>query len=180
MKTSVNRLALQVAAALATTLSLQAFASQPTPQSVSAALDSAWNSRDAARIERLYYERARVTDSREGSTTAGNAGIARQIAQSWDTLPANARQRTVTHSVESLGNGQFLANATVYVEATNAQGAVETLGEYAVTARVEPGSDGVEVIAVRSAKTASEPVASAPAKKFRITRGLGRPIASQG
>ncbi|MDX2220757.1 MAG: hypothetical protein SF172_17185 [Burkholderiales bacterium] len=175
-----TRLALQVAAALATAISLQAFAAQPTSQSISNALDSAWNSRDTARIERLYADRARVTDIREGDIAAGRADIARQVAQKWDALPANARQRTVTHSVQALGNGQFVAEATVYVEATNAQGAVDTLGQYAVNALVEPAGDGVEVIAVRSAKSVPEAVASTPAKKFRITRGLGRPFASQG
>jgi ketosteroid isomerase-like protein len=179
MKTPFNRLALQVAAALAATLSLQAFASQPTAQSISTALDSAWNSRDVARIERLYAERARVTDVREGDVVAGRATIVQQIAQKWESLPANARHRTVTHNVQSLGNGQYLADATVYIEATNAQGAVDTLGEYSLVARVEPSNDGVEVVAVRSAKALPETVAT-PQRKFRITRGLGRPIASQG
>lgn len=175
-----TRLALQVAAALATAASLQAFAAQPTAQSVSAALDNAWNSRDSARIERLYSERARVTEIREGDIAAGRADIARQVAQKWDALPANARQRTVTHNVQSLGNGQYVAEATVYVETTNTQGAVDTLGEYSVNALIEPAGDGVEVIAVRSTKAMPEAVASTPAKKFRITRGLGRPYASQG
>lgn len=175
-----TRLAIQVAAALAAAVSIQAFASQPTAQSISTALDNAWNSRDTARVERLYAERARVTDIREGDIAAGRADIARQVAQKWDNLPANARQRTVTHNVQSLGNGQFVAEATVYVEATNAQGAVDTLGEYTVNALVEPAGEGVEVIAVRSAKAIPDSAASSPAKKFRITRGLGRPFASQG
>jgi hypothetical protein len=178
-KNMKTKLALQVAAALAVTASLQAFAAQPTAQSVSAALDNAWNSRDTARIERLYNERARVTDIREGDIAAGRADIARQVAQKWENLPANARQRTVTHNVQALGNGQYTAEATVYVEATNAQGAVETLGEYSLNALVEPAGDGVEVIAVRSTRSMPESVASTP-RKFRITRGLGRPYASQG
>lgn len=175
-----TRLALQVAAALVATASLQAFASQPTAQSISTALDNAWNSRDTARIERLYADRARVTDIREGDIAAGRADIARQVAQKWESLPANARQRTVTHNVQALGNGQYVAEATVYVEATNAQGAVDTLGEYSVNALIEPAGDSVEVIAVRSTKAMPDNVANAPARKFRITRGLGRPFASQG
>lgn len=175
-----TRLAYHVAAALVASAALQAFAAQPAAQTISNALDSAWNSRDAARIERLYADRARVTDIREGVIAAGRTDIARQVALNWDALPANARQRTVTHSVRALGNGQFVAEATVYVEATNAQGAVDTLGEYAVNALVEPSGDGVEVVAVRSAKSVPEAVASTPARKFRITRGLGRPFASQG
>lgn len=175
-----TRLALHVAAALVATASMQAFASQPTAQSISTALDNAWNSRDTARVERLYADRARVTDIREGDIAAGRADIARQVAQKWESLPANARQRTVTHNVQALGNGQYVAEATVYVEATNAQGAVDTLGEYSVNALIEPAGDSVEVIAVRSAKAVPDSVASTPAKKFRITRGLGRPFASQG
>lgn len=175
-----TKLALQVAAALIATASLQAFASQPTAQSISSALDSAWNSRDTARIERLYAERARVTDVREGDVVAGRATITHQIALNWDSLPANARHRTVTHNVQSLGNGQYLADATVFIETTNSQGEVATLGEYSLVARVEPAADGVEVIAVRSSKAVPEAAARTPAKKFRITRGLGRPNASQG
>ena len=175
-----TRLALQVAAALAATLSFQAFANQPTTQTVSAALDAAWNSRDAARVERLYAERARVTDIREGDVAFGRAEIARQVSAKWENLPASARHRTVTHSVSSLGNGQYVADATVYVENTNAEGVVETLGEYSLNARVEPAGEGVEIVALRSAKAVPEAVASTPARKFRITRGLGRPYASQG
>ncbi len=174
-----TRIALQVAAALAATLSLTAFANQPSAQSVSTALDAAWNSRDTARIERLYAERVRVTDIREGDVTTGRAEVARQAAAQWDKLPANARQRTVTYDVKSLGNGQYIAASTVYIEATNAQGVVETIGEYSLNARVEPAADGVEVIAVRSVKAIPGAVASTP-RKFRITRGLGRPNASQG
>lgn len=175
-----TRLALQVAAALAAAVSLQAFASQPTAQSISTALDSAWNSRDSAKVERLYADRARVTDIREGDIAAGRTDIARQVAQKWESFPANARQRTVTHTVQALGNGQYVAEATVYVEATNAQGAVDTLGEYSLNALVEPAGEGVEVIAVRSTKAIPEAVASTPARKYRITKGLGRPYASQG
>ncbi len=175
-----NRIIIHVAAALAATASLQVFAAQPTAQGISTALDNAWNSRDTARVERLYAERARVTDIREGDIAAGRADIVRQVAQKWDALPANARQRTVTHDVQALGNGQFVADATIYVEATNAQGAVDTLAEYNVNALVQPSDEGIEVVAVRSARAMAEAAANTPAKKFRITRGLGRPFASQG
>lgn len=174
-----RRLSLLVAATLAAA-SFNALAQTPAANAFGAALDNAWNSRDSARVEKLFAERARITDVREGDTATSRADVARQISAQWQAAPANARQRTVVNEQRDLGNGQTVIDATLYIETTNASGVVETLSETGVTALVGTQGGDVEVVALRNTRALGETTAQASTRKFRITRGLGRPFASQG
>lgn len=174
-----RRLSILVAASLAAA-SFNSFAQSGAAKTVGNALDDAWNSRDIARVEKVFAERARITDVREGDIAASRADILRQVNAQWQSLPAQARQRTVVTEQRDLGNGQSVVEATVYVETANAAGAVETLSESSVSAIVAQQGGQVEVIALRNARALGETAAQASTRKFRITRGLGRPFASQG
>jgi hypothetical protein len=174
-----RRLSILVAASLAA-VSFNSFSQSPSAKTVGVALDEAWNSRDITRVEKLYAERARITDVREGDIAANRADILRQVNAQWQSLPAQARQRTVVTEQRDLGNGQTVVEATIYVETANAAGAVETLSESSVSAIIGQQGDSVEVIALRNARALAETSAQSGARKFRITRGLGRPFASQG
>lgn len=174
-----RRLSLLTAAALAA-VSFNSVAQTSGAKAAAAALDEAWNSRDITRIEKLYSERARLTEVRDGDIAASRGEILRQVSNQWQSLPAQARQRTVVSDQRDLGNGQAVIDATVYVETATAAGVVDTLSESTVSAVVELQGNAVQVVSMRNTRALPEVTAQSQARKFRITRGLGRPFASQG